>query len=79
MKKISFSLFILLGIFIIFTILFTEKGLTIVPQTENKNLPDFDNVAEEAAKDLQKYIQINTIRGNEIESANFLKTHFLSR
>ena len=74
MKKISFSLFILLGIFIIFTILFSEKGLTIVPQTENENLPDFDTVAEEAATDLQKYIQIKTIRGNEIESANFLKS-----
>lgn len=74
MKKISLGFLIILSIFIIFTIIFSEKGLTIVPQTENKNLPDFSNVAEEAAKDLQKYIQIKTIRGNEIESAKFLKS-----
>lgn len=74
MKKISIGFIILLGIFLIFTIIFSEKGLTIIPQTDNKNLPDFSNVAEDAARDLQKYIQIKTIRGNEIESANFLKS-----
>ncbi len=73
MKKILLSL---LGIFILillFTLFFAETGLKIQAQSENPNLPDFNAVAEEAASDLQKYIQIKTIRGNEIESANFLK------
>lgn len=73
MKKTIFSLIGIILLTLLLTIFFTESGLKIISQTENSNLPDFGVVAEEAASDLQKYIQIKTIRGNEIESANFLK------
>jgi acetylornithine deacetylase/succinyl-diaminopimelate desuccinylase-like protein len=73
MKKILFALLGIISITLLLTIFFTESGLKIQNQTENSNLPDFNIVAEEAASELQKYIKIKTIRGNEIESANFLK------
>ncbi len=73
MKKAAFLSIGLISILILFTIFSTESGIKIKEQTQNENLPDFAQIAEEAANDLQKYIRIKTIRGNEIESANFLK------
>lgn len=74
MKKISFILAGILIILILSTVLFVESGLKISPQSKNENLPDFQQISEEAANELQKYIRIKTIRGNEIEAANFLKS-----
>ncbi|MCB1157179.1 MAG: M20/M25/M40 family metallo-hydrolase [Leptospiraceae bacterium] len=64
---------LLLFIFILYLLFSTEKGLTIKPiPAENRSL-DYANLAEEAALDLQKYIQIQTVRGQEREAALFLK------
>ena len=73
MKKIFLILCALVLVLFFYTIAFTESGLKNISQSENLNLPDFNAISEEAANDLQKYIRIKTIRGNEIESANFLK------
>ena len=73
MKKLFLSIFALVLVLLFYTIAFTESGLKNISQSENPNLPDFTAISEEAANDLQKYIRIKTIRGNEIESANFLK------
>ncbi|HMV43195.1 MAG TPA: M20/M25/M40 family metallo-hydrolase [Leptospiraceae bacterium] len=73
MKKLLLSFLVLIFLVLSYTILFSEKGISIKKQADNDNLPNFDQIAEEAALDLQKYIQIKTIRGNELESALFLK------
>ena len=73
MKKIFLIIFAFVLVLLFYTIAFTESGLKNISQSENPNLPDFTAISEEAANDLQKYIKIKTIRGNEIESANFLK------
>ena len=72
-KKISLALLACLGLFIIYTIIFTEPR--IHPVTPGSTAPEVDYAAisEAAAGDLQKYIQIATVRGREREGAAFLK------
>jgi acetylornithine deacetylase/succinyl-diaminopimelate desuccinylase-like protein len=72
-KKISLLLLGLLSIFLVYTISFTEKGVTYKELAPNPNLPDFSKLSEEAAKDLQEYIRIKTVRGNESLAIDFLK------
>lgn len=73
MKKFIIALLLIIFVVVLFSLILTEKGIKVVAYEDNPNLPDFNQIAEEAASDLQKYIQIKTIRGKEIEAAKFLK------
>lgn len=74
LKKIGITVLALIAIFLIYTIAFTEKGIkSIQPEASVPNL-DYSALSEEAAKDLQAYIRIATIRGREKEGALFLKS-----
>lgn len=73
MKKIFYAFLILLGAALIYIIGFTEKGIKVDPASENTNLPDFNKITESAASELQNYLRIKTVRGNEKSSALFLQ------
>ncbi|EPG72946.1 peptidase dimerization domain protein [Leptospira fainei serovar Hurstbridge str. BUT 6] len=73
LKKIGLGFLGLLGIFLLYTFIFTERGINpITPKAEFPKL-DYSKISEDAAKDLQTYIRIATVRGREKEGALFLK------
>ncbi|EPG47940.1 peptidase, M20/M25/M40 domain protein [Leptospira kirschneri serovar Cynopteri str. 3522 CT] len=75
-KKIVFGF---LGVlFLLYTIFVTEEGIqSINPSIKFKR--DYGKIAEEASKDLQTYLKIQTIRGNEKQAVLFLKSLFDKR
>lgn len=77
-KKIVFGFLGALVLFLLYTIFVTEKGIqSINPTTKFKR--DYGKIAEEASKDLQTYLKIQTVRGNEKQAVLFLKSLFDKR
>ncbi|EJO69556.1 hypothetical protein LEP1GSC044_3192 [Leptospira kirschneri serovar Grippotyphosa str. RM52] len=77
-KKIVFGFLGVLVLFLLYTIFVTEKGIqSINPSIKFKR--DYGKIAEEASKDLQTYLKIQTIRGNEKQAVLFLKSLFDKR
>lgn len=69
-KKIVFGFLGALVLFLLYTIFVTEKGIqSINPTTKFKR--DYGKIAEEASKDLQTYLKIQTVRGNEKQAVLF--------
>ncbi|XDD50243.1 M20/M25/M40 family metallo-hydrolase [Leptospira sp. WS92.C1] len=78
-KKIGLGFLGALVLFLLYTIFITEKGIqSLAPKTKFEK-KDYAKLAEEAAKDLQTYIKIKTVRGNEKQAALFLKSLFDKR
>lgn len=75
LRKIGFGILGLLGIFLLYTVFITERGIHPIPPKagEIPNI-DYGTLSEQAAKDLQSYIRIATVRGREKEGALFLKS-----
>ncbi|TGK03157.1 M20/M25/M40 family metallo-hydrolase [Leptospira langatensis] len=74
LKRIGIALGALLAIFILYTIAFTERGIDPITPTSTAPDVDYSALSEEAAKDLQAYIRIATVRSREKEGALFLKS-----
>ncbi|MDV6237821.1 M20/M25/M40 family metallo-hydrolase [Leptospira ellisii] len=78
-KKIALGFLGALALFLLYTIFFTEKGVqSISPKTKFEK-KDYAKISEDAAKDLQSYLRIKTVRGNEKQAALFLKSLFDKR
>ncbi|PJZ71080.1 peptidase M20 [Leptospira perolatii] len=74
LKNLGYTLLALVLLFLLYTIVFTESGIDpIRPSAENYSV-DYNKLSEQAASDLQKYLRIKTVRGNEIQGALFLKS-----
>ncbi|EMO12259.1 peptidase dimerization domain protein [Leptospira santarosai str. CBC523] len=79
LKKSAFVFLIVLILFLFYTIFVTEKGVQSSPPITKFKERDYGKLAEEASKDLQTYLRIKTVRGNEKQAALFLKTLFDKR
>ncbi|PJZ54302.1 M20/M25/M40 family metallo-hydrolase [Leptospira adleri] len=78
-KKIGLGFLGALVLFLLYTIFITEKGIqSLTPKTKFEE-KDYGKIAEDASKDLQSYLKIKTIRGNEKQAALFLKSLFDKR
>ncbi|EMS82821.1 M20/M25/M40 family metallo-hydrolase [Leptospira noguchii] len=78
-KKIVFGFLGTLILFLLYTIFITEKGIRSIKPTAKFQERDYGKIAEEASKDLQTYLRIQTIRGNEKQAVLFLKSLFDKR
>lgn len=79
LKKSMLVFLIALALFLLYTIFVTEKGIQISTPITKFEEQDYGKLAEEASKDLQVYLKIKTIRGNEREAVLFLKSLFDKR
>ncbi|EMO10611.1 peptidase, M20/M25/M40 domain protein [Leptospira borgpetersenii str. Noumea 25] len=79
LKKSMLVFLIALALFLLYTIFVTEKGIQISTPITKFEEQDYGKLAEEASKDLQAYLKIKTIRGNEREAVLFLKSLFDKR
>ncbi|MGJ4753034.1 M20/M25/M40 family metallo-hydrolase [Leptospira kmetyi] len=78
-KKIALGFLGAFVLFLLYTIFITEKGIrSLTPQSKFEER-DYGKLAEEASKDLQTYLRIKTVRGNEKQAALFLKSLFDKR
>ncbi|TGK61856.1 M20/M25/M40 family metallo-hydrolase [Leptospira wolffii] len=74
LKKIGIAILAFLAIFILYTIAFTENSIDPITPSSVPPTANYSAISEEAAKDLQTYIRIATVRGREREGALFLKS-----
>ncbi|WP_061224106.1 M20/M25/M40 family metallo-hydrolase [Leptospira weilii] len=79
LKKSMFVFLIALVLFLLYTIFVTEKGIQSLTPVAKFEERDYGKLAEEASKDLQAYLRIKTVRGNEKQAALFLKSLFDKR
>lgn len=78
-KKIAFGLLGVLVLFLLYTIFVTEKGIQSLTPVAKFQKRDYRKLAEDASKDLQTYLRIKTVRGNEKQAVLFLKSLFDKR
>lgn len=71
LKKSAFVFLIVLILFLFYTIFVTEKEVQSSPPITKFKERDYGKLAEEASKDLQTYLRIKTVRGNEKQAALF--------
>ncbi|EMM74633.1 peptidase, M20/M25/M40 domain protein [Leptospira weilii str. Ecochallenge] len=79
LKKSVFVFLIALVLFLLYTIFVTEKGIQSLTPVAKFEERDYEKLAEEASKDLQAYLRIKTVRGNEKQAVLFLKSLFDKR
>lgn len=72
-KKTGLVLAACLVLFIAYTVIFTEPRIHPIVPASSAPAVDYAALSEEAARDLQAYIRIATVRGREREGAQFLK------
>ncbi len=72
-KKIGLTLLACLALFIAYTVIFTEPRIHPITPGATAPAVDYAAISEDAARDLQAYIRIATVRGREREGAQFLK------
>ncbi|MBW0433131.1 M20/M25/M40 family metallo-hydrolase [Leptospira yasudae] len=78
-KKIALGFLGAVALFLLYTIFITEKGIQSLTPKSKFEERDYGKLAEEASKDLQAYLRIKTVRGNEKQAALFLKSLFDKR
>ncbi|RHX94821.1 peptidase M20 [Leptospira yasudae] len=78
-KKIALGFLGAAALFLLYTIFITEKGIQSLTPKSKFEERDYGKLAEEASKDLQAYLRIKTVRGNEKQAALFLKGLFDKR
>ncbi|AXR63757.1 M20/M25/M40 family metallo-hydrolase [Leptospira mayottensis] len=78
-KKIAFGFLGAVVLFLIYTIFITEKGIQSLKPKSKFEERNYEKLAEDASKDLQAYLRIKTVRGNEKQAVMFLKGLFDKR
>ncbi|MCG6162408.1 peptidase M20, partial [Leptospira bandrabouensis] len=71
-KKIALGFLGAVALFLLYTIFITEKGIQSLTPKAKFEKRDYGKLAEEASKDLQAYLRIKTVSGNEKQAALFL-------
>lgn len=70
-KKIAFGFLGAVVLFLIYTIFITEKGIQSLKPKSKFEERNYEKLAEDASKDLQAYLRIKTVRGNEKQAVMF--------
>ena len=66
-KRLGLTLLAFLVLFIAYTIIFTEPRIHPIVPASSAPAVDYAALSDEAARDLQAYIRIATVRGRERE------------